>query len=77
MKCAICDRKFNSNSSFYRHSWSDKHNLTQQIKEYEKEIKELMEIISQNQKRLNELLGPSQYHSISEKSPIVPQDLFA
>jgi hypothetical protein len=41
MECIICDRKFNSLSSFYRHNWSDKHLLMCQIKDYEKEIKQL------------------------------------
>ena len=41
MECLICDRKFNSLSSFYRHNWSDKHLLMCQIKDYEKEIKQL------------------------------------
>jgi len=72
MKCTVCDRKFNSNSSFYRHSWSDKHNLMQQVKEYEKEIKDLLEIISQNQKKLNDLF---ECHSISEKQAIPVPDL--
>jgi hypothetical protein len=39
MECIICERKFNSLSSFYRHNWSDKHLLMCQIKDYEKEIK--------------------------------------
>ena len=41
MECTICERKFNSLSSFYRHNWSDKHLLMCQIKDYEKEIKQL------------------------------------
>ena len=41
MECIICERKFNSLSSFYRHNWSDKHLLMCQIKDYEKEIKQL------------------------------------
>ena len=75
MKCTVCDRKFNSNSSFYRHSWSDKHNLMQQVKEYEKEIKDLLEIISQNQKKLNDLFETSQCHTESEKRAILVPDL--
>jgi len=39
MECTICERKFNSLSSFYRHNWSEKHLLMCQIKEYEGEIK--------------------------------------
>jgi hypothetical protein len=57
MECTICEHKFNSLSSFYRHNWSDKHLLNVQIKEYEKEIKMLLEIISQ-------------YRSISETKAI-------
>jgi len=41
MECIICDRKFNSLSSFYRHNWSNTHLLMCQIKEYEKEIRTL------------------------------------
>ena len=47
MLCVICKRKFNRESSFYRHNWSDKHLLKQQILEYEKEIKSLEETIAQ------------------------------
>jgi hypothetical protein len=47
MLCLICKRKFNRESSFYRHNWSDKHLLKQQIVEYEKEIKTLEETIAQ------------------------------
>jgi len=47
MLCIICKRKFNRESSFYRHNWSDKHLLKQQIVEYEKEIKSLEETIAQ------------------------------
>jgi len=39
MECTLCERKFNSLSSFYRHNWSEKHLLICQIKEYENEIK--------------------------------------
>lgn len=74
MKCQLCERKFKSNSSFYRHSWSDKHLLVLQIKEYEKEIKELESIIAQNQKQI-ELLETSQYHTESEKRAILVPDL--
>jgi hypothetical protein len=44
----------------------------QQVKEYEKEIKDLLEIISQNQKKLNDLF---ECHSISEKQAIPVPDL--
>ena len=49
MLCVICKRKFNRESSFYRHNWSDKHLLKQQIVEYEKEIKTLEETIARCQ----------------------------
>jgi len=73
MLCVICKRRFNKESSFYRHNWSDKHLLKQQISEYEKEIKELEQKIAQNEVALNEL---SQYHNIENKSPIQVQDPF-
>ena len=73
MKCQLCERKFKSNSSFYRHSWSDKHLLVLQIKEYEKEIKELESIIA-HQKQI-ELLETSQCHIESEKRAILVPDL--
>ena len=38
MECTICEKKFNSVSSFYRHNWSNTHLLVCQIKEYEREI---------------------------------------
>jgi len=47
MECTICERKFNSLSSFYRHNWSDKHLLMCQIKEYEREIKVLERKLAQ------------------------------
>ena len=72
MKCTVCDRKFNSNSSFYRHSWSDKHNLMQQVKEYEKDIEDHLEIISQNHKKSYDLF---ESHGISEKQSIPVPDL--
>jgi hypothetical protein len=47
MLCIICKRKFNRESSFYRHNWSDKHLLKQQILEHEKEIKTLEKTIAE------------------------------
>jgi len=47
MQCVICKRRFNRESSFYRHQWSDKHLLKQQILEYEKEIKTLEKTIAE------------------------------
>jgi len=41
MECTLCERKFNSLSSYYRHNWSNTHLLIYQIKEYENEIKVL------------------------------------
>jgi hypothetical protein len=55
MLCVICKRRFNRESSFYRHNWSDKHLLKQQILEYEKEIKELERKIAENGVVLHEL----------------------
>ena len=55
MLCSICKKKFNRESSYYRHVWSDKHLLKQQLIEYEKEIKQLEETIAQNRSILNEL----------------------
>ena len=49
MLCVICKRKFNRESSYYRHQWSDKHLIKQQILEYEKEIKTLEETIARCQ----------------------------
>ena len=48
MECIICERNFNSVSSFYRHNWSDKHLLKVQIVEFEKEIKCLQRRIDLN-----------------------------
>jgi len=61
MECTICERKFNSLSSFYRHNWSDKHLLMCQIKDYEKEIKQLERKIS-----LADSLKNSQNHNIDK-----------
>ena len=63
MECIICDRKFNSLSSFYRHNWSDKHLLMCQIKEYEKEIKCLERKIDLIDSSKNET---SQNHNIEK-----------
>jgi len=49
MLCIICKRKFNKDSSYYRHVWSDKHLLRQQLLENEKEIKTLEKTIAQIQ----------------------------
>ena len=70
MECVLCERKFNSVSSFYRHNWSDKHLLVLQIKEYEKEIKQLEQKIARNESVLNDL------HMLSEKQAIQSQDPF-
>jgi hypothetical protein len=58
MLCSICKKKFNRESSYYRHVWSDKHLLKQQLIEYEKEIKQLEETIAQYRNRLNILPIP-------------------
>ena len=41
MECTICEKKFNSVSSFYRHNWSNTHLLVCQIKDYENELRVL------------------------------------
>ena len=51
MLCTICKRKFNKDSSYYGHVWSDKHLLRQQILENEKEIKTLEQTIAQYQSK--------------------------
>ena len=48
MLCSISKKQFNRESSYYRHNFSDKHLLKQQLIEYEKEIKQLEEIIAQS-----------------------------
>ena len=73
MECTVCNKQFNSVSSFYRHNWSDKHLLVVQIKEYEKEIKVLERKIVINEDALNAL---SQYQNKSEKQPTHVQDPF-
>ena len=73
MECTVCDRKFNSLSSFYRHNWSDKHLLMCQIKEFEKEINVLQRKISINEDALNAI---SECHNISEKRATHVQDPF-
>jgi len=55
MLCVICKRRFNRESSYYRHLWSDKHLLKQQILEYEKEIKTLEETIARCQDKSDPL----------------------
>ena len=64
MECTICERKFNSLSSFYRHNWCDKHLLMVQIKEYEVEIKSLQRRIDLNDSLKN---NSSQNPDIFEK----------
>ena len=63
MECIICDRKFNSLSSFYRHNWSNTHLLMCQIKEYEKEIKTLQRKIQINES----LIGDSSQNPDTDK----------
>ena len=55
MLCVICKKRFNRESSYYRHVWSDKHLLKQQLVEFEKEIKQLEETIAQNHNILKTL----------------------
>jgi septal ring factor EnvC (AmiA/AmiB activator) len=66
MLCVICKRKFNRESSYYRHQWSDKHLLKQQILEYEKEIKSLEETIARYQDK-SETLSQIMHIPILEK----------
>ena len=50
MICEICNRKFNSPPSFYRHrTWNEKHLLLEQLKLYEAEIRELEEKIKSSE----------------------------
>jgi hypothetical protein len=58
MLCTICKRKFNKDSSYYRHVWSDKHLLRQQILENEKEIKSLEQTITRNLNIIEKLSIP-------------------
>jgi len=58
MLCTICKRKFNKDSSYYRHVWSDKHLLRQQILENEKEIKTLEQTITRNLNIIEKLSIP-------------------
>jgi hypothetical protein len=58
MLCVICKKRFNRDSSYYRHIWSDKHLLKQQIIEYEKEIKQLEQTITQNLDTIEKLTTP-------------------
>lgn len=58
MLCTICKRKFNKDSSYYRHVWSDKHLLRQQILENEKEIKTLEQTITRNLNTIEKLTTP-------------------
>ena len=58
MLCTICKRKFNKDSSYYRHVWSDKHLLRQQLLENEKEIKILEQTIAQYQNKSETLPIP-------------------
>lgn len=58
MLCTICKRRFNKDSSYYRHVWSDKHLLRQQILENEKEIKILEQTIARNLNTIEKLTNP-------------------
>ena len=48
MNCTICEKRFSHLSAYYRHSWTDKHVLRCQIKEFEKKIKSLEAIIQRH-----------------------------
>ena len=73
MECTICERKFNSLSSLYRHNWSNTHLLMCQIKEYEKEIKCLERKIALDDSLKNE---SSQNHNIEKILSIPVLDPF-
>ena len=66
MECTLCERKFNSLSSFYRHNWSEKHLLICQIKEYENEIK----VLERKIQRLTNIENHDISDSLSETMPI-------
>ena len=73
MECTICERKFNSLSSFYRHNWCDKHLLMVQIKEYELEIKQLQRKIDLNESLIHETrcLDKSAKQSEKQSNPFI------
>ena len=73
MECTVCNKQFNSVSSFYRHNWSDKHLLVCQIKEFEKEIKVLERFFLINESLINEL---SQCHNTENIQATPIQDPF-
>ena len=64
MECILCERKFNSVSSYYRHNWSNTHLLVCQVKAYETEIKQLERKIALADSLKNEI---SQNHNIDKK----------
>jgi hypothetical protein len=69
MFCEICQRKFNSSNSFYRHrTWSQVHLLKEQILLYEAEIRELQKINPPIKDPLNQPFYSS--HNTIQKSPI-------
>ena len=63
MECTLCERKFNSVSSYYRHNWSNTHLLVCQVKAYEAEIKQLERKIALIDSLTNE---SSQNHNIDK-----------
>lgn len=73
MECTICNKQFNSVSSFYRHNWSNTHLLMCQVKEYENEIKVLQRKILINEDVINSL---SQCHSTENRQATPIQDPF-
>jgi hypothetical protein len=73
MLCTICKRKFNKDSSYYRHVWSDKHLLRQQLLENEKEIKILEKTIAQYQSKSETL--PIPLLEKEGRTPLTPLNL--
>ena len=73
MLCTICKRKFNKDSSYYRHVWSDKHLLRQQLLENEKEIKSLEKTIAQYQNKSETL--PIPLLEKEGRAPLTPLNL--
>jgi len=71
MICEICDRKFNSPPSYYRHrTWNERHLLKEQIMLFEKEIRDLEAKVKSTE--INEPRNQPFYldHNKFQKSPI-------
>jgi len=66
MECTICEKKFNSVSSFYRHNWSNTHLLVCQIKDYENELR----VLERKIERLTNIENHDKSDSLSQIMPI-------